>query len=112
MKSNLTFVSYARRFSSGEAKQAASIPDQDNTFREVIAWDSLEVVKKYRESQSALKPDIRPVYCEIVNHLKSGKANAVLIWHVNSISRNPKESGEIQQLLHDGVIQCVRTPKT
>ncbi|MBS1703676.1 MAG: recombinase family protein [Armatimonadetes bacterium] len=107
----LVFLTYARKSSVGKSKQVESIADQETIFRDIQARDSLRIVRWLNESRSAKKPDQRPVYKELVDLLRAGKANSILVWHVNRLARNPKEAGELQQLLHDGVIQCIKTPE-
>jgi site-specific DNA recombinase len=108
---NLKFVTYARRSSSGKSKQVESIPDQEKIFRDLIRQEQLKVVHWYSEAKSAKKPNMRPVFDEMLLFLRNGKANAILIWHLNRLCRNQEEYGKIQQLLHDGVIQCIKTPE-
>lgn len=58
-----------------------------------------------------MKPGVRPVFREMLDRIKAGEANGILCWHLNRLARNPLEWGELQQLLADGVIQCVKTPE-
>lgn len=89
----------------------ASISAQEASFRDVVARDSLAVRHWLTEDKSAMVPHNRPVFTRLIEMLQSGEVNAILCWHVDRLSRNALESGLLQQLLHDGVIQCVKTPE-
>jgi len=51
----------------------------------------------------------RPEFTELVRRLEKGEANGIICWHLNRLSRNPLESGILQQLLADGKIQSIQT---
>lgn len=107
----LRFANYARRSSEGEGKQVASIPAQESAAKALVERDQLNVAKWLSEDRSAMIPNNRPVFDALITMLKAGEVNAILCWHVDRLARNSLEAGLLQQLLHDGVIQCVKTPE-
>ena len=45
----------------------------------------------------------------MVEMIKSGDANGILVWKPNRLARNAKENGIIRQLLHEGKIKSIQT---
>lgn len=107
----LRYIQYARKSSQGESRQVASLDDQERTLREVVSREGLLVVQRLAESKSAKAPGIRPLFKEMIDLIKAGKADAILCWHVNRLARNSLESGELQWLLHEGILRCIKTPE-
>ncbi|MBV9468380.1 MAG: recombinase family protein [Abitibacteriaceae bacterium] len=105
----MRYIFYARKSESDEGRQEKSIEQQ----REIMLDDArrldLPVVKRIEEAGSAKVPGKRPGYQEMVQWLRRGKADAILVYHENRLARNPLESGEIHQLLQDGTIKEIRT---
>ena len=56
----------------------------------------LNVTKIFKEERSAKKPDSRPVFSEMLGYIEQGKADGVLCWQINRLSRNPIDSAKIQ----------------
>lgn len=105
----LKFVLYARKSTESEDKQVQSIKDQIENMTELAEKRGLEIVKVLRESRSAKTPHQRPEFAKMLAMIEDGKADAVLCWQLNRLSRNPTESGMLQQLLQDEKIQCIQT---
>lgn len=108
----MRYIRYARKSESDEGRQEKSIEQQ----REVMLQDAqnkgLLIVKEIEEAMSAKIPGRRKGYKEMVDWLKKGRADAILVYHENRLARNPLESGELQQLLQDGIIKEIRTHET
>jgi site-specific DNA recombinase len=110
MEQKLKYFIYARKSSEGADRQILSIEGQINELHKVVERDNLLVVRTYTESKSAHIPANRPAFNEMIKRIKKGEASGVIVWHINRISRNPLESGEIQQMLQDGKIASIVTP--
>lgn len=108
---SLKFISYARKSSQGESRQVESIADQEAILSGVAEKESLVVVAKYSEARSAKEPHQRPAFRQMISDILGGKANSILCWHLNRLSRNSLESGELQWLLQSGKIKCIKTPE-
>lgn len=106
---NLRYVIYARKSSEGEDRQVQSIDDQIKRLREIQRLYNLNVVKEFRESKSAKLPYKRPEFKAMLDHINNGKADAILCWHINRLSRNPLDSGEISWLLQTNAVKEIRT---
>ncbi|MBW6441870.1 recombinase family protein, partial [Patescibacteria group bacterium] len=70
---------------------------------------NLNIVKTYSESKSAKSPNLRPKFNAMVEEITQGKVNGILCWQINRLSRNPQESGLIQQLLQDKKLFSIQT---
>src|SRR5665213_2766118 len=105
------YVIYARRSMERRDKEERvnSTEDQLEIMRQVAKDFNLKVVKEFQETHSAKKPGGRIVFSEMLAYIRSGKANAILCWNYDRLTRNPEEDGKIQQLLLDGVILEIKT---
>lgn len=110
MDNKLRYIRYARKSSEAKEKQVASIGDQNLEIEEYALREGLHVDYKLQESKSAYKPDKREVFNEMVDLIKTHKADAILVWKPDRLSRNPQEGGMILQLLQDGILKEIRTP--
>ncbi|HNS71605.1 MAG TPA: recombinase family protein, partial [bacterium] len=106
----MRYLIYARKSSESDERQILSIPAQLREVREYAEKYKLEVVDEITEAKSARFPGKREGFKELLNRIKSNECNRILVWHTNRLSRNPLESGEIMQMLSDGVIEEIRTP--
>ena len=105
----LKFALYARKSSESEERQIQSIDDQLRLMKEIAVKNGLTVTTVVSESRSAKTPGNRPEFDRLIGLLKAGEINGILTWQVNRLTRNPSEGGVLQQLLQDGLIQCIFT---
>jgi site-specific DNA recombinase len=110
MEQKPKYFIYARKSSEGADRQILSIDGQLNELHKIVQRDNLTVVGTFTESKSAHIPSNRPAFTQMIKKIQKGIGNGVIVWHTNRITRNPKESGEIQQLLQDGKIVSIVTP--
>lgn len=108
---SIRFFAYIRKSTDREDKQVRSIQDQIAELQVLVSREGIQVVEWLDESKSAKKPNQRPIFEQMIRRLKKGEADGILCWKIDRLSRNPFDSGTIQQLLQDGVIQCIRTPE-
>lgn len=106
---DLKFIIYARKSTEGEDRQMASLPDQLDIAKQIVAKNKYKVVKTFQEAASASKCDNRPKFDQMVRMIEQGKANGIICWQTNRLARNPKENGIIQQLLIEGKLKLIHT---
>ena len=106
----MRYVLYARKSSESEERQVQSIDDQRRVMLEFAAAHGLEVVEEIRESKSAKAPGQRPGFDRLLSLIERGKADAILCWQVNRLTRNPIDAGKLSWLLQNGVLRCIQTP--
>ena len=107
--SKIKYFLYARKSSEDEDRQMQSVPDQIKVMGEIAKTRNLRIIKTYSEEKSAKIPDKRQQFNEMISQIEKGIANGVICWEINRLSRNPKESGMIQQLLQDHFIKEIVT---
>lgn len=106
---DLKFIIYARKSTEGEDRQMASLPDQLDIAKQIVAKNKYKVVKIFQEAASASKCNNRPKFDQMVRMIEQGKANGIICWQTNRLARNPKENGIIQQLLIEGRLKLIHT---
>jgi DNA invertase Pin-like site-specific DNA recombinase len=104
----MKYLIYCRKSTDTEDKQVLSLDSQENELREIALKENFEIVKTLRESKSAKEPG-RPIFNEMIKMLSSGKADAILCWKIDRLTRNPVDGGQIQWLLQTNKIKCIRT---
>jgi site-specific DNA recombinase len=95
----MKYVLYARKSSEAEEKQALSIDSQVKEMLQIAERDKLEIVDIRRESHSAKDSGQRPVFKEIVGDIRTGRYNAILVWHPDRLSRNAGDLGSLVDLM-------------
>lgn len=85
-----------------------SLESQENEMMRIAEHEGLEVVAVLKESRSAKEPN-RPVFGEMLAMISKGKADAILCWKIDRLTRNPVDGGQIQWLLQSGRITSIRT---
>jgi site-specific DNA recombinase len=106
---SIRYYIYARKSSESSERQVQSIPDQLNRLNDLAKRLDLDVVGTYSESKSAKAPNQRPEFTKMISSIRAGEASGILCWQINRLSRNPQESGLIQQLLQDKAIRSIQT---
>lgn len=86
-----------------------SIDDQIERLKKLAKDLGLEIVEIYTESKSAKKPNNRPVFDEMIRRIQNGEADGILCWHLNRLTRNPIDSGQLSWLLQQGIIKSIQT---
>lgn len=105
----LKYVLYARKSTTDEARQVRSIGDQISDCLELARRLKLNIVgKPITETQSAKKPRQRPAFTEMLEIIKSGKADAILTWDPDRLARNMLEAGEVIDLVDTGIIKDLK----
>ena len=106
----LRYRLYARKSTDTEDKQVQSLDDQIKYMTEVAQREGLHIIgEPIRESQSAKRPDVRPKFRALLEEVEDGKIDGIVCWKLDRLSRNPADSGRIQQLLQDGKLQHIQT---
>lgn len=108
-KEKIKYILYCRKSTESEDKQVQSIEDQINKGKELSESKGLPIIEVLTETKSAKNPDRRPQFNKMIQMIKSGKANGIITWAINRLSRNPLEYGLIHQMLQDGVIKSIWT---
>jgi site-specific DNA recombinase len=107
---SMQYFIYVRKSSEEEERQALSIDSQLQELREFAVRNQLNIVYEFIESKSARKPNNRPVFDQMLSEIQEGKADGILSWAPDRISRNAIEGGKIIHLVDQGVIKDLKFP--
>ncbi|MEZ5016067.1 MAG: recombinase family protein [Flavipsychrobacter sp.] len=110
-KSKAKYFLYARKSSESDEKQMQSINNQIAVLQELADRNDIDIVDIIAESKSAKEPFIRQGFTEMIERIKKGEANGILVWHTNRLFRNPHDFGMVQWLLQNGTISSIFTPE-
>lgn len=102
-------VAYFRKSSETEDRQALSIPAQMEEVNKICRTENLTLEMSFTESHSAKQPD-RPIFSDMLDYIAAGKANAIVTWAPNRLSRNSVDTGRVIHLMDLGKLLEVRTP--
>lgn len=107
---SLRYRLYARKSTDTEDKQVQSLDDQIKVMKGVAKREGARLIgEPLRESKSAKRPDARPIFGELLQEIEDGKIDGIVCWKLDRLSRNPTDSGRIQQLLQDGKLKHILT---
>lgn len=101
---------YVRKSSEGDDRQVQSIDDQVEVLTELIKRYDIKIKKEliFTEAKSAKKPNNRPEFNRMIELIRDGKIQGLVVWKIDRLSRNPAENGILQQLLQDGKIKHIK----
>ena len=101
---------YARKSTDTEDKQVQSLDDQVKVMLGTAKREGARLIgEPLRESRSAKRPGARPIFEEMIQEIEDGKIDGIVCWKLDRLSRNPSDSGRIQQLLQDGKLKHILT---
>lgn len=104
----LRYVLYVRKSTVDESRQIRSIPDQIADCEFFSNRLGLNVVKTLQETQSAKKPNKRPIFNQMLKDIQAGKYDGILAWHPDRLARNMREGGEIIDMIDEGFISDLK----
>lgn len=105
---NLRYRLYARKSTDTEDRQVQSLEDQVKYMKEIVKQQGLHIIgDPIYESKSAKRPNNRPQFTAMLDEIESGEIDGIICWKIDRLSRNPTDSGRIQQLLQDEKIKHI-----
>src|SRR3989344_1911680 len=104
----MKYFLYARKSTDVEDKQVLSIEAQLSELRNLARDQELEITEEFIEKRSAKMPG-RPVFNDMLRRIQNSEAQGIVCWKIDRLSRNPVDSGKIQWLLQQGIIQHIQT---
>jgi DNA invertase Pin-like site-specific DNA recombinase len=104
----MKYIIYCRKSTESEDRQMLSLDSQENELKIIAEKQGLSILEILRESMSAKEPG-RPVFNKMIKMINTGKADAILCWKIDRLTRNPVDGGQIQWLLQTGKIKCIQT---
>lgn len=109
MENKIKYLAYLRKSTDAEDRQIQSIEDQERELEKFARQLNLDIVETFQENKSAKAPG-RIEFNKMLSEIKKGKAQGIVCWKINRLSRNPVDGGEIQWLLQQSILQSIQTP--
>ena len=105
----LDYYLYARKSSETEDRQVLSIDSQIKELGDIAKNNNLNILEKRTEAKSAKAPG-RDVFNNTLNDIEAGKAQGLIVWHPDRLSRNSVDTGRLIYLFDLNKLQEVVTP--
>jgi DNA invertase Pin-like site-specific DNA recombinase len=102
------YILYTRKSTEEDDRQVLSIESQTNELKSLAKKLGLTIIKTISESKSA-KDIGRIGFNEVLEIITNGKADGILCWKMDRLSRNPIDSGRIQYMLQKSSIKSIQT---
>ena len=98
------YISYYRKSTDTEDKQILSLPDQARVVKEFADQKKLLIPKEleFKESFSAKAPG-RKIFNEVIGLLNSGKADGIICYKADRLTRNYTDLGTLIELIEKGI---------
>lgn len=103
------YVLYARKSTEQDEKQALSIESQVKEMSAIAERENLDIIDIRREAHSAKDSGQRSVYKEILEDVRRGRYNGILVWHPDRLSRNAGDLGSLVDLMDQKLLVQIRT---
>lgn len=106
MTKKLKYFAYARKSTEDKEKQALSIEQQTDKFKE--SFDDFDIVEVIEEEKSAFTPYNRPAFTKMIERIRNGEADGIIAWHPDRLSRNEVDASTITYMLRTGHIKDLK----
>ncbi|MBX4209363.1 recombinase family protein [Candidatus Parcubacteria bacterium] len=105
----IEYFLYARRsiMKSDKEEKVVSTESQMKEMKDIAQEQGLTILRTFEETITAKKPG-RPQFNEMIERIKKGEANGILVWKIDRLARNPVDEGTIKYLLQEGVIKNIK----
>lgn len=106
----MKYFVYCRKSTSDDTHQAQSIETQNRILKDFVRKNKLQVVDYIFEARSAKDDGNRPRFENLLKRFENHEAEGLIVCHIDRISRNWIEAGQIAKLHDLGIIKEIRTP--
>lgn len=97
------YVIYCRKSTNDPSHQLYSLSAQEKLCTEYARRDNLTVIKIIKEKHSAKEAGKRPLFLEMLEHLKQKKYNGVIVHKVDRLLRSIGDYARIDDLRGQGI---------
>lgn len=102
-------VVYCRKSSEDSNKQVASISDQLHEADKLLKQYDLTPIKTYTEVKTGKESGVRDEFYQMLDQVEKGKANVIVCWKADRLSRNGSDGGRIIEMVDNGKIKKIIT---
>ena len=93
-------VIYCRKSTEDKNRQVQSIVDQERECMKIVEDRGLKLIAKpFKESKTAKLPEVRYEFYKMLELVKSGKADTIVVWDASRLARNAMDGGQIIHLI-------------
>ncbi|KKS61743.1 MAG: Recombinase [Candidatus Collierbacteria bacterium GW2011_GWE2_42_48] len=107
---NFRYIAYCRKSTDESNKQIQSLETQRRLLTDFIKENKLDCPYFFQEARSAMEENNRVEFSKMVELISNGNADALLVVHLDRLSRNRVETGRLIQLFQKGKLKEIRTP--
>ena len=107
----LKYFLYVRKSQESDERQVQSIEDQINVMKKEAIKNWYKIVWEFIESKSAKSP-WRIQFNEMIKQIWAWKANWIISWKLDRLTRNPIDTGTIQFMLQKWILELIHTSDT
>lgn len=106
INNELRYFLYARKSQDEKDRQVLSIPAQIDEAKS--RFPDLNIIEVIEESASAFHPDNRPKFAYMLEQIRLGRADGILAWHPDRLSRNAPDAADIIYMLDRGIVKDLK----
>lgn len=106
----IRYISYCRKSTEDDTHQQQSLDTQKRILKDVAIKQHLTIVDTVFESKSAKLKGNRPEFIQMLNRIKKGEAEAILVSHTDRLTRNLNEADLLLELYDSGNLKEIKTP--
>src|SRR3989338_11152665 len=104
----LKYVLYTRKSTDDPERQIRSVEDQIIEGKQFANRLGIKIIKTVIEKKSAKKPNLRPLFRQMLKDSKEGLYDGILSWNPDRLARNMKEGGEIIDMIDEDIIKDLK----
>ncbi len=108
----LIIIQYRRKSTEGDERQIASLPDQAAailSLREHLGVEPSQILDDVEEAKTAKEPGRIGFNTKLIRQIAQGKANAIMCWHADRLSRNAIDTASLVNLMDLGRLHAIIT---
>lgn len=102
------YILYARKSTESEDRQQTSVEDQIREMKKIAERNNLNIIEIISENGSGFKMG-RPGFFQLLETIKSKKADGILCWKLSRLARNFDDAGPIMGMLQRSEIKHIKT---
>ncbi len=110
-KTKLRYIVYVRKSTDEKGKQERSVEDQIADCLDLAKRRGLNIIgEPIVEKRSAKVDGGRPLFAKMIKLIRDGKADGIISWHPDRLSRNPIDAATIVDMLDKNIIKDLAFP--
>ena len=100
-KKNFVVGIYPRVSTEDQSRLGFSLDEQEESLKRLCEWKGYKIYKVYREEGVSAKSMNRPKFQEMIQDMKDGKINKILVYKLDRLTRSIQDLETICKLLEE-----------